>query len=142
MVKTSVLAVAFAIGIVGSAHAQDCLHGPSEAPDQAARRRDALTATRTINNIQANQPGAINAVYLRHADLGSSPFAVGMRDSSNAVVTRISLDPQQEILPGWRLTLDVTERGYWFMVRDTTDPCGFSYVSNQAGVIFNAAPIR
>ena len=43
---------------VGSGYAQQCLHGPSETSDQAVRRQEALTATRTINNIQANQPGA------------------------------------------------------------------------------------
>ena len=37
---------------------------------------------------------------------------------------------------------DVTERGYWFMIKDKIDPCGFAYVSNQVGVIFNAEPIR
>jgi hypothetical protein len=26
--------------------------------------------------------------------------------------------------------------------RKTTDPCGFALVSNQAGLIFNAEPIR
>ncbi len=42
---------------VGSGYAQQCMHGSSETTDQAARRRQALTATRTINNIQSNQPG-------------------------------------------------------------------------------------
>ena len=37
---------------------QQCLHGPNETPQQQARRREALTATRTVNNLQANQPGA------------------------------------------------------------------------------------
>jgi hypothetical protein len=43
---------------------------------------------------------------------------------------------------GWRLTLDVSDHGYWFMIKDTTDPCGFAYVSNELGVIFRAEPIR
>jgi hypothetical protein len=47
-----------------------------------------------------------------------------------------------DVLPDWQLTLDVTNRGYWFMIKDKTDPCGFGYVSNQAGVIFRAEPIR
>ena len=142
MFKTTVLAVAFTTTLAGPAYAQQCLHGPSETSDQSARRREALTATRTINNIQANQPGAINGVFLRHFDLGGSPFAARMRESQNEVVKRISLDPEQDILPGWKLTLDVTESGYWFMIRDTTDPCGFAFVSNQTGLILNAEPIR
>ena len=40
------------------------------------------------------------------------------------------------------LTLDVNSTGYWFMIRDKPDPCGFAFISNQAGVIFSAEPIR
>lgn len=142
MRNIAMIAFVFSTMTVASAYAQECLHGRGETPDQAARRREALTATRTINNIQANQPGAVNKVYLRHADLVNSSFAVKMRDSANQTAKRISLNPDEEILAGWKLTLDVTEQGYWFMIKDTTDPCGFAYVSNQAGLIFNAEPIR
>jgi hypothetical protein len=142
MSRIAMIAFVFSTMSVVGANAQQCLHGPGETPDQAARRREALTATRTINTIQANQPGAVNKVYLRPADLVNSPFAVKMRDSANQTAKRISLNPDEEILPGWKLTLDVTEQGYWFMIKDTTDPCGFAYVSNQAGLIFNAEPIR
>ena len=45
-------------------------------------------------------------------------------------------------LPEWQLTVDVAPNGYWFMIKDKTDPCGFAYVSNQDGVIFAAEPIR
>ena len=33
--------------------------------------------------------------------------------------------------PQWKLTLDVTESGYWFMIKDTADPCGFAFISNR-----------
>jgi hypothetical protein len=33
-------------------------------------------------------------------------------------------------------------QGYWFMIKDKLDPCGFAYISNQAGLIFRAEPIR
>ena len=127
---------------IGTGYAQQCLHGAGETSDQAARRRDALTATRNINNIQANQPGARNGSYLRHAELASAPYAGTMRGSTSEVVRRISLNPDTDILPGWRLTLNVFEAGYWFIIRDTTDTCGFAYISNQNGVIFTAEPIR
>jgi hypothetical protein len=125
---------------VVSAYAQQCLHGSDETPDQVARKREALGATRTINTIQANQSGAVKKIYLRQADLTNSPVAAKMRESANA--KRINLNPKEEILPGWMLTMDVTEQGYWFMVKDMTDPCGFAFVSNQAGLIFHAEPIR
>ena len=136
-----IVLVLWSIGI-GKGYAQECLHGPNETTDQAARRRDALTATRNINNIQANQPGAASRSYFSHSELASAPYAGRMRESTSDVVRRISLSPDNDILPGWRLTLDVSNGGYWFMIKDTTDPCGFAFISNQNGVIFRAEPIR
>ncbi len=127
---------------IGTAYGQECLHGATENAAQADRRREALAAARTINNIQANQPGATKALYLRHEELSSSPYASKMRELTNDTVKRISLAPGTDILPNWTLTLDVSAKGYWFMVRDKSDPCGFAYISNQAGVIFRAEPIR
>jgi hypothetical protein len=126
----------------GSAYAQECLHGAAENAEQAARRRNALTATRTINNIQVNQPGAKTGQFLRHEELASSPFATKMRGSSNEIIKRLSLTPGTDILPDWQLTLDTAGRGYWFMIKDRLDPCGFAYISNQGGLIFRAEPIR
>jgi hypothetical protein len=126
----------------GIAAAKACLHGTSETTEQATRRREALTATRTINNIQANRPEARSGIYLRQTQLADSPFAVSMKDSTSDLVKRISLDPILDILPGWHLTLDVTDSGYWFMIRDMTDPCGYRFISNQDGVIFTAETLR
>jgi len=120
-----------------TAYAQQCLHGPGETPDQTARRRAALTAARTVNNIQYNRPEAKNNVFLGHADLATAPFAKGMSPTNG-----ISLNPDTDIVPGWKLTLDVTSSGYWFMVKDSADPCGFAYISNQSGLIFTAEPLR
>jgi len=140
MVRIAAFAFVFLTTPVVSAYAQQCLHGAGETPDQAARKREALGATRTINTIQANQSGAVKKVYLRQADLTNPAVAEKMRESANA--KRINLNPNEEILPGWMLTMDVTEQGYWFMVKDMTDPCGFAFVSNQVGLIFHAEPIR
>ena len=138
---------AMAITIVLSAmsvpaDARQCLHSANETPDQMARRREALTATRTINNIQFNQPGAAQRSFFRHAQLAESPLGKTMPTSANELARRILLGPDSEIPPGWKLTLDVAENGYWFMIKDKADPCGFAYISNQAGVIFAAEPIR
>jgi len=138
---------AMAIAIVLSAmsvpaYAQQCLHGPNETPDQTARRREALTATRTINNIQHNQPGARDGSFFRHDQLAESPMGKTMPASTNELARRILLSPDRDILPGWKLTLDVTENGYWFMIKDTTDTCGFGYISNHVGVIYTSEPIR
>ena len=128
---------------LGAAHAQECLHGSNETAEQNARRREALAAARTINTIQANQPGAASHQYLRHGELSGSRYALSMRTAPpGAAISRLSLDPGTEILPNWELKLDVSPTGYWLMIRDKADPCGFAFISNQAGVIFSAEPIR
>jgi hypothetical protein len=140
--RTAVLTILGSLMATGTGYGQQCLHGPDETADEATRRREALTATRTINNIQANQPGAARGQYLRHEELAGSPFAADKRQWTSETLKRISLVPEAEILPNWKLSLEVTEKGYWFMIKDLADPCGFAYISNQAGVIFRAEPIR
>jgi hypothetical protein len=118
---------------------QPCLHDANESPEQAARRRQALQATRTVNNIEANQPGSPTGVYLKHDELATSPFV--QRDTAGALKS-MNFKPGEEIVPGWQLTLDVTTDGYWFMIKDKTDPCGFAYISNKAGLIYSAQHLR
>jgi hypothetical protein len=136
--------VAFAAVVIvmsaGTASAQQCLHGADESAEQAQRRREALTATRTINNIQANRGNS--PVYFRHDELAAAPYAQRMRTSTSEIERRLSLSPLEDMLPGWKLTLDVSPTGYWFMIKDTTDPCGFAFVSTQAGLIYTAQPLR
>jgi hypothetical protein len=126
-------------GHVTSLTRQQCLHGPDETADQKTRRIQALGATRNVNNMQANQPAARGNKYLRHDELATSPFA---QKQSNPAFKALNLTPGEEILPGWELKLDVSDDSYWFMIKDKTDPCGFAYVSNKAGVIYTAEPIR
>jgi hypothetical protein len=118
------------------------LHSGAETPEQSARRRDALTATRTVNNMQVGRPEARSQSFLNQAGLASVPPDARAGASRNELVKRLSFSPGTELLPGWKLTLDVTPQGYWFMVADTTDPCGFAYISNQSGLIFTAEPLR
>lgn len=56
-----------------------------------------------------------------------------MRAAPTGLASRISLGPNTDILPGWKLTLDVSADGYWFLIKDTTDPCGFGCTSNPFG---------
>ena len=124
------------------AFAQQCLHGTDETAEQTARRREALTATRTINNLQMNQPNSRARIFFNHAQLAESPGATSMRAKPNDFAKRVSFSPDADILPGWTLTLDVTADGYWFSIKDTTDPCGFAYISNHSGLIYTAEPLR
>ena len=121
--------------------AQQCLHGSDESAEEKLRKRAALGATRAVNNLQANQDGARTSTFLTHETLLTSRFARGA-DGQSEFFRKLDFKPGGEILPGWELKLDVTQTGYWFMIKDKRDPCGFAYVSNQQGVIYTSEPIR
>src|SRR5262245_28653619 len=109
-----------------------CLHTPGrESPEQRDRSVAALGATRAINTAQSMYAAKNNKTYAHREELA------GYLDAA-----RYNLAPNAEIAPGFALTLDTTEKGYWFLIKDKTDPCGFSYISNQDGLIFVAQPIR
>lgn len=131
-------AMTLVIAATTSAFAQECLHGPDASAEQKARKRDALTATRMVNNLQANR-GEVPP--LSHEQLLTSRYAQG-RGGQTEAFKKLNFTPGAEILPGWELTLNTTQDGYWFMIKDKTDPCGFAYISNQTGLIYNAEPIR
>jgi hypothetical protein len=121
-------------GLAAPAFAQQCLHGADEKPEEAARRKRALGAARAVNTIQAGQPGARKKDYLNERGLQDFTF--------NKPTGPMKFEANSEIIPGWQLILNKTEDGYWFMIKDKTDPCGFAYISNQAGVIYTAQPIQ
>lgn len=131
-------ALAFVV-IPSGAFAQQCLHGAGETDEQRARRREALQATRQVNNLQANRLEAREGKFLNQTEMAM--YYADLTRKQPATQPLI-FDPTSEIIPGWQLTLDKSEKGYWFMIKDKTDPCGFAYVSNQQGVIFTAEPIR
>jgi hypothetical protein len=131
--RKSVLALACLVVFGSPSFAQQCLHASGESPDQANRRREALSAARLVNTLQANQPGAPQRQYVKHEDLGAA---------APGLPAQFKLAPGEHIVPGWTLTLDLTPKGYWFSIEDTTDPCGFRYISNQHGLIFTAEPLR
>ena len=133
-----IVSVGVVLCCAGSASAQECLHGSTERPEQQARRQQAVLAARLVNTIQANQPGRSEQRYLRHEELATTPRVPSRLES----VALFNLAPGQEVAPGWELILNVTEKGYWFMVKDKMDHCGFAFISNATGVIYAAEPIR
>ena len=133
-------AFVFACALVPAhAAAQQCLHGANSTDEQKARRREALGATRQVNNLQGNRPGAQQGKFLNQTEMAEHYADLTKKTPAKQPLI---FDPASEVIPGWQLTLDKTETGYWFMIKDKTDPCGFAYVSNQQGVIFTAEPIR
>jgi hypothetical protein len=140
--KSFIMLWALCFAISALAHAQQpCLHGPDETPEEVTRRRDVVAATRLINTMQANQPGAASKRYLSQAELSALPNIEKFRQSREAFKD-LSFVPGEQLFPGWELRLDVSETGYWFMVKDKSDPCGFAYISNQDGLVYKAEPIR
>jgi hypothetical protein len=108
-----------------------CLHAAGqETPGQRDRSVAALAATRAINTAESVY-SAKNKTYASREELA------GYLDT-----VRYNLTEGNDIVPGFSLTFDRTEKGYWFEVADKTDACGFRYISNQKGLIFVAQPIR
>lgn len=109
-----------------------CLHTPGkETPAQRDRSIAAIAAMRAINTAQAAYAAKNNRSYARRDQL------VGYIDTA-----RYNLIEGAEIVPGFELTLDTSEKGYWFMITDKTDPCGYRFISNERGLIFAAVPLR
>lgn len=131
--RTGLLAASFVVMVASGAAAQQCVHGEGESAEAAARRREALMAARVVNTAQWNQPGARSGRFMSHAELAAT---------AASAPPNIRLEPDQDIVPGWRLTLDATAKGYWFAITDTADPCGFAFVSTEAGKILKAEIIR
>lgn len=141
---TRLAPLAFACVLVSSvpALAQQCIPGAPLTPEQQARRKAGVRLTRAINNLEANQRGSRTQMYLRQVELGSSEFAKRATGATAELFGKLNFTPGEELTPGWLLTLDVTAEGYWFVLKDKTDPCGFAYISNQNGLIYEAQPLR
>ena len=97
-----------------------CLHQAGESADQLARRQQALRMARVINSVQATAR-AVSGAYQPLTNLpGGAPA------SPQGFVAHLAVDPN----------------GYAFSIKDSTDPCGFAYFSDQDGVIFAGEFIR
>jgi hypothetical protein len=93
-----------------------CLHGPQETPEQAARKRAALTFTRQVNTLQVK---------------------------ASATGAYVGADQIQFAVPeGFEFRLAAAPTSYAFSVRDNTDPCRFAFFSDQQGLIFQGEVIR
>lgn len=93
-----------------------CLHGPQETPEQAARKRAALTFTRQVNTLQLK---------------------------ASATGAYAGADQIQLAVPeGFEFRLAAAPTSYAFSVRDNTDPCRFAFFSDQQGLIFQGEVIR
>jgi len=114
------LAGAVSYGIAAEQAApQNCLHGTSESPEQAARKRAALQLARQINTTEA-QANTQGHTYYAVSDLP------GLASEVN----------------GFKVQLSTDGGTYTFSVKDTLDACRFAYFSDQEGVIYSGLPVR
>jgi len=122
-------------------HAQ----GPKTAPGIPDRERErrslAVNIVRAINTAEANYKKS-NGVYatwdmlLGHGDFSES--GTKWAPESFPTVAHAMYGPGPEIVPGWKLRLNLSKNGvsYDLILEDVTDPkCGYAVVSDDRGVV-------
>lgn len=121
-----------------AASAQTCLHDGRETPAERTRRTDALTAVRLINTAEAGLK-----LFRDLPELANAPAVMVMRSEGGQTgkVARAIHWDSDELLPGWRAHFVVTDNRYALSLRDTRDACGFTYSTNETGLIVEGYPI-
>lgn len=118
-IRTGLLIAGLAAGMAAvapQAHEQGCLHGQDRAPEQKARRSQAIGLARDINNQQLE----------------------AMRTSR----TYQALDRLTLTRPVAEVKLAADSKGYAFSVVDTTDACRSGVFSNEAGLIYTGQALQ
>ena len=121
------MAVLFSVALAGGlVNAQPtipgqpaCLHGPNEAPDQLARRDQAVALTRLINSLQ-------------HDAL----------DQTQTYQTLDRLLVTGSTPKGFTVHLVSDGASYAFSVKDTLDPCHYALFSDQDQLIYVGRGLR
>jgi hypothetical protein len=118
VILVAVLVIAFQL--VSAQTAAMCLHGPAESADQQGRRRQALARARQINSAQV-----------------VAQTQTGTYQPLEQLSSRVTVDAQ-----GFVTHLAVDANGYAFSIKDSLDPCGFGFFSDQSGVIYQGEALR
>lgn len=107
-----------------------CEPGESVSSETMLRRVEALKVARLLNTVQSR--ASATGRVLTQKEFVDLHLSSRGRSGSDA----------DSVVSGWELTLDTSADGYWFMLHDTLDHCGFAYIGNESGLIFSALPIR
>ena len=120
---------------------QGCLHGAMESRMEEQRRTEALTATHIINTVLARVPRTMP--FPTWQELANSPRIAPLRGTGGAMgdIARKMLWGTTEPLPGWLIHYLAGRDAYAFSLRDSRDPCGFGYASDESGVIVETSPV-
>jgi hypothetical protein len=139
------IAIAILILLCGGvAEAQPCLHGDGEHQLERDRRLSALNAVRIINTAQSGHIARFGR-YVTLAELAVSPAMQRFQEAAGHVgdtYRKMSFRLGAEILPGFAARLLTDGQTYLLSLEDASDPCRFSYVSDEGGLIRRADPIR
>lgn len=125
--KASAIAAAISAVLVAVASTQSgrlsaqpgCLHSSGESSAQRGRRGAAIRLARAINTAEANGSFRRGGEFQPLDALGVD---VASADGFDAQFT-------------------TNGKTYALLLRDATDPCGFTISTNQVGVIFQGYPI-
>ena len=111
------------LGVVlcsASGYAQECLHGPNETSEQKARSRAALQLVRQVNTLQ---------------------FSTGLKNAKKLLpLEERGLDLKSA--PGFSPKFTTDGKNYSLVLKDTTDPCSFAFVTTDEGLIYKAQPLK
>ncbi len=124
------------------AWAQQCAHSGEETARERERRVLALSVARLINTVEVNHKKQFGE-FLPLADLPRSPIIeeINKEGSLYGAYKKMSFAPDSDSIPGFELRLTLSGEGYAFSLRDKSDPCRFSYFSDERGVIYEGIVI-
>lgn len=121
---------------------EGCLHTGLETRAEAQRREEALAATRMINSALPYLPNS-PAGYPTWEALAQAPAVASLRGMGGPAgdLARKIQWGAPEPLPGWRIHFVTSGEAYAFSLADVSDPCRFTYYSNDSGVIVEGQAI-
>ena len=110
----------------------ECLHGVNETVAEQGRRLEALNAMRLIYGLLERVPVSPLG-YPDWGTLARSKAVAGLMNT-NPLAKKLQWGTS-EPLPGWRISYEAGTTFVRFALTDTTDPCGFTYSSEDPDVM-------
>jgi hypothetical protein len=129
-------------GAVTGQNQLTCLHGTAETMAERARRTEALQAVRLVNTAITPPIGRFRAGYPSWEELATLVGTLRTDGGPMGELARKIRWGTSEPLPGWNIHYVAAADAYAFSMRDMTDPCGFSYVSDDRRVIVQGETIE
>ena len=138
IVFLGVIVVAMTLGAAIPQYGQNAAAPASDADN--ARHMLAISILRAINTVEAGYQIEHSSYATWDDLLGSKEFAEYEKEclANDPEFAAVHFSKGPEILPGWRLRLNLTNegKGYDLLLEDTMDKaCGYAAVTDERGVI-------